>query len=272
MDALKNISFSIAIFLIGAIFIVLGLSDGIKVASYSLSIQDTLARIISFSLGGAFVAIAIYLEIKVRPAGGRNAEKSATPKDVLEPKNLQAEDFFHTLDDRPAGGFPDMVKNAIRVQILGRTAVNLLSQYERLFEQLGKGGCEIQLLFVDPASEASKFLYGSNPEVYRSNIISASQHLKKLKGIIGNCLQVRVTRHAPTSSVIVVEKQDLQQGFVQVQLYFLHSAIGRDRPIFKVNRCDKWYGIFQNEFTQLWSDSVEWDVCSFSENASKGQH
>ena len=156
-----------------------------------------------------------------------------------------------------------MVKDAVRVQILGRTAVNLLSQYQKVFEQLGGGGCEICLLFVDPLSEASKFLYGGNPEIYRNNIISASHNIKKLKFVLESRLQVRVTKHAPTLSIIIIEKRDSQQNFIQVQLYFLHSAVGRDRPIFRVNYGDKWYEIFQDEFNRLWSESIECDVSEF---------
>lgn len=175
----------------------------------------------------------------------------------------QAEQFFYTLDDKPADKFPNMVKDAVRVQILGRTAVNLLGQYQKVFEQLGRGGGEICLLFVDPLSEASKFLYGGNPEIYRNNIISASHQVKTLKFILERRLQVRVTKHAPTLSMIIIEKRDPQQNFIQVQLYFLHSAVGRDRPIFRVNYGDKWYEIFQDEFSRLWSESIDWDVSKF---------
>lgn len=269
MDFLKNISFSIALFLVGTVFLFLSLSRGFTVSSYNFTIQDTWARVASSIVGGILVVIAIYLEVKGRPTGEKGSTEEPATKETRsslpEARRQRAEEFFYTLDDESCEGFPNMVKDAARVQILGRTAVNILCQYDRVFEQLGKAGCEIQLLFVDPSSEASKFLYGSNPEIYMNNIISASQHLRKLKSIVGNRLHVKVTKHAPTSSIIVVEKQDIQQGFIHVQLYFLHSAVGRDRPIFKVNHGDKWYGIFRDEFTQLWADSIEWDISLFLE-------
>jgi hypothetical protein len=175
----------------------------------------------------------------------------------------EAEDFFYTLDDKPSESFPSMVQNALSIRILGRTAVNLLSQYQKLFEQLGQSGCEIRLLFVDPSSEACNFLYGSNPELYRHNMITAASHLKKLRCAVERQLEARVTKHAPTASIIIIEKQDMQQGFLQVQLYFLHGALGRDRPVFRVNYGDKWYGVFQEEFDGLWSESREWDEAQF---------
>jgi hypothetical protein len=270
MDILKNISFSIALFVIGAIFVFLGLSGGFIASSYSFTIHNVWLRAVSVIVGGALVAVAIYLEIKSRPPTTTTKETAQTksPTSSLEIRPT-AEGFFYTLDDRDSEGFTNMVKEAVRVRIMGRTTVNLLGQYERVFEQLGKSGCEIHLLFVDPSCEAAKFLYGSNPEVYRSNIISASQHLQRLKGVIGHQLQVRVTKHAPTLSIIIVEKKDLHQGFLQTQLYFLHSALGRDRPIFRVSYNDKWYGIFRDEFTQLWSASVEWDVSRFLNTGDK---
>lgn len=269
MDFLKNVSFSIALFLVGAVFLFSGLSGGLTVSSYNLAIQDVLPRVVSSIIGVTLIGIAVYLELKMRPA----SEKTPTTKPATEEKTLapsetkrgRAEEFFYTLDDTPMESFPSMVKDSVRVQILGRTAVNLLGQYEKVFRQLGRAGCEIQLLFVDPSSEASKFLYGGSPEIYRNNIISASQHIKNLKSVLGNQLQVRVTKHAPTSSIIVIERQDIQKSFVQVQLYFLHSAVGRDRPIFKVNRDDKWYSLFRDEFARLWADSVEWDIPGFLE-------
>jgi hypothetical protein len=277
MDTLKNISFSIALFIIGAIFILLGLSGGFTFSNYALAIQDVWSRIVAITIGVVLSIVAIYMETKMKSAGEKTLSgKTVATKDTARTeetaKQVPASSFFFTLDDKQVESFPDMVKDAVRIQILGRTSVNLLGQYEREFERLGKDGCEIQLLFVDPLSDASKFLYGSNPEIYKNNIISASQHLKKMKQILGTRLTVKTTKHAPTCSTIVIEKQDMQSGFVQVQLYFLHSAIGRDRPIFRVNYGDKWYGIFRDEFAKLWVDSVDWDVSKFLENISKGDN
>jgi hypothetical protein len=42
MDFLKNISFSIALFLIGAIFLFLGLSGGFTVSNYSVESTEIL--------------------------------------------------------------------------------------------------------------------------------------------------------------------------------------------------------------------------------------
>lgn len=263
MEVLKNISFSIALFLIGAIFVFFGLSGGFVLKSYSFMLNDIWARILSTFIGIVLVSFALYIEIRLKTISIGKTDAKKSDKNVLtgtKQTSMQTQDFFFTLDDKQAENFPVMIKDSICVQILARTIVNLLSQYEKTFEQIGREGCEIKFLFVDPSSDASKFLYGSDSEVYRSNIILAAQHIKKLKHILGARLQVRVIKHAPTVSAIIIQKQELTKSFMQVQLYFLHSAVGRDRPIFRVQYGDKWYKVFEDEFNQLWTDSAEWDI------------
>jgi hypothetical protein len=258
MEVLKNLSFSITLFVIGAIFILLGLSGGLSLADYSLAIQETWPRVIASLVGAILAGLGVYIEVRSKSLLGKPTAKEAEEQPG-ESRGLQAEVFFYTLDDSRAESFPNMVQDAVRLHILGRTMVNLLGQYGRVFEELSRSGCEVRLLFVDPSSEACRFLYGSNLEIYRSNIATTASHLERLRRVCGRQLQVKVTRHAPTSSIIIVEKQNLQQSFVQVQLYFLHSAVGWDRPIFRVTYGDKWYKTFQGEFNQLWSDSEEWN-------------
>jgi hypothetical protein len=195
---------------------------------------------------------------RLRKPTAKDTEKDkaiAPPK----PTGLQAEAFFYTLDDKRAESFPNMVRGAIRLHILGRTVVNLLSQYHKVFEELFRSGCEVRILFVDPSSETCEFAYDDSPEIYRSNVATVVSHLDKLRDVGDPRFEVRVIEHPPTLSVIVVEKQDLQQSFIHVQLYFLRSATSWDRPIFRVSYGDKWYRVFQDEFNQLWADSKEWN-------------
>jgi hypothetical protein len=260
-------SFSIALFLIGAAFILLGLSGGFTISNYSLAIKDAWPRVMSSLIGIVFASFAIYVEIKSRFLTGNTSAKSdgeSVPTASTKQAKIQAQDFFYTLDDQPAESFPAMVGESVCVYVLARTVVNLLSQYEKVFERLGTQGCEIRFLFVDPSSEVSRHLYGyGSDQVYRNNITLAAQHLKRLKHVTGPRLQVKVIKHAPTLSIIIIGKQDPVQGFIHAQLYFLHGAVGRDRPTFRVRYGDKWYKVFQDEFNQLWSHGVEWDATDF---------
>jgi hypothetical protein len=263
MDVLKNISFSIALFIIGAIFVLLGLSGGITIGSNSLAMQESWAKILSIIIGAILVTAAIYLEVKPR-----QPTKSGISVTTKGGQRARADSVIYTLDDESAESFPSMIDGANRVQILGRTAVNILSQYEEKFIELGKNGCEIQVLFLDPLCETAKFIYGENPNLYKSNIVSACQHLNLIKSTVGHRLQVRVTKHTPTISIVAIEKQDIQKSFVQVQFYFLSGVRGRDRLVFRVDYDDRWYQAFRNEFTQSWSESPEWNVSHYLEQVN----
>lgn len=171
----------------------------------------------------------------------------------------RADHFFRTLDDPGLDAFPAMVDGAVKLQVLGRTAVNLLNQYERIFERLIREGCELQFLFVDPQSEATTYIYGNSSEAFHTNFAASISHLHHLMNLPGANIHVRVTSHAPTSSLFIVNKKDDQRSFIRVQLYFLHSAFGRDRPIFRISRDDKWYSVFREEFVELWDNGKPYE-------------
>lgn len=168
--------------------------------------------------------------------------------------NVTAQEFFYTLDDKMGSNFPELIKNAKSVSVLARTAVNLLSQYERHFVELGKKGCEVKLLFISPKSDATKYVYGSNPEIFDENIRKMNFHLSRLEKSNGKLFSAKCIKHAPTTSLILIEAENPQDSFIIVQLYFLHSRISRDRPLFKIFSTDKWYSAFYDEFNQLWLD------------------
>ena len=171
-------------------------------------------------------------------------------KSIHESKTINAEDFFYTLDEKVDSNFPELIKDAKSVSILARTAVNLLGQYERQFEELGKRNCSVKLLFISPKSEAVKYVYGSNPEIFDENIRKMNYHLSKLKQKNGHLFEARCINHAPTTSLILIEREE--NSYIVVQLYFLHSRISRDRPLFKVFSTDIWYNAFYDEFNLLW--------------------
>lgn len=173
----------------------------------------------------------------------------------------EAQSFFYTLDDSShSESFPQLIKGANRIMILARTGVNLLSQYYRQFLTLGKSGCDIRLLIISPESDATKYVYGDNPEMFYENARKTDYYVKKLQDNIGSSFQIRTIKHAPTMGIMIFEKSKKEDCFIRCQLYFLHSLIGRDRPLFKIKHGDKWYRPFFNEFDELWQNGEMWDL------------
>lgn len=262
---LSRVRFSVWAVTIGALLFLLSLGSAIRLGTYEYAlVENVWARFLLGGLGLALVILGAYIEYRDKVM---ESDKRSTKDQEGYGEHALTEympnKFFYTLDDKRALGFSQMVAGATRVRVLSRTAVNLLSQYSRDFENLGLRECKIELLFVDPNSAVARYLYGDNPEIYQSNIKTAAHHLHKLKQKIGDKIEVRVTPHPPTFSLIIVEKEYSQDSFMQVQLYFLHGAIGRDRPLFRIPYSDPWYRIFYGEFERIWKSSVMWNVEQF---------
>ncbi|MBS1594098.1 MAG: DUF4062 domain-containing protein [Bacteroidetes bacterium] len=203
---------------------------------------------------GSLVSTSLTKLVKTHPGIGwiRANEIGA----VAQTPEIKAEEFFYTLDDKVNSNFPEIIKGAKSVKILARTAVNLVSQYERQFESLGEQGCEIKVLFISPDTEAAKYVYGTNPEIFEENIKKMNLYLTKLKKKIGTKFNSKCILHAPTLSLILIERENAEENFIIVQLYFLHSRVSRDRPLFKVYARDRWYGAFFDEFDKLWEGGL----------------
>lgn len=183
----------------------------------------------------------------------RNAGQAATPP--VAASKISIDDVFKTLDDLP--GFQIEAPGARRISILGRTAVNILSSYQRVFRDVCQAGCEVRLIFVDPTSEASRYLYGSQIEVYKNNLQASVSQVSTLANAIGPRLAIRTTKDVPPFSLVHIEKEG--NSYFRVQLNFMHSRIGRDRPVFMVSEHDAWYQAFVDEFEAIWHEGAGFD-------------
>jgi 8-oxo-dGTP diphosphatase len=83
MDTLKNISFSIALFIIGAIFILLGLSGGVTINNNSLIMRELWEKSLSTIIGLSLVITAVYLELR----GKLPSRESKNINEFHEPSN-----------------------------------------------------------------------------------------------------------------------------------------------------------------------------------------
>jgi hypothetical protein len=208
------------------------------------------------ALGSVFAGAAFFSELKLKGLRAKSSQDVQKPE--MDTKS-DADRFFFTLDDKESGSFEALAEGAHRISILSRTGVNLLGQYQRVFEQLGASGCCVRLLLLDPSCEAARYIYGDATHLYHSNVNTTASHLRNLRKKIGDQLQAKTTKHAPPLSIIIVERQPIEKSVVRVQLYFLHRCLGRDRPLFQVTHLDKWYNVFMEEFNQIWTASDDWN-------------
>jgi len=263
MDAIKNISFSIALVVIGAIFILVGASGGIFFSNFQIEIDQSWEKGMLIVFGILMVGAAVLVEIRSK-AGQFKGFGSGGSGEKPTGQSSDAENFFYTLDKKGLESFPELIKDAVSVKITARTIVNLLNQYGNDLEELGRSGCELKFLVVNPESDVSKSLYGINPEAFYNNSVATARHLERLKVSLGSKLQTRIINKAPTVSIMIIEKKDAVKGIVQIQFY-LYSVIGRNRHIFDIRHGDKWFKMFAEEFNVLWMEGIEWDTKTFLE-------
>lgn len=252
MDWIKNLRLPLVLVLVGVAVTILGLTGGVALGSYGLTMDEQVPRIVSFFFGITLVGLGIWLD--------RNTVKPEHQIIVNRPLPQTAEAVLHTLDDDVRFAFSQRTLGSRRLSIFARTAVNLLNTYQQTFVELARNGAHIRLLCVDPTSEACRTIYGGAHEIYVHNVLTTQRILVDLKRQLGNKLEVRVTRHAPTFGLTIVERASADNSSIDIQFYFLHAQTGRGRPILPVYFKDKWYSVFMDEFDALWNDASVWDL------------
>jgi nucleoside phosphorylase len=183
-------------------------------------------------------------------------------------RKSQRSTILYTLDDHGVQRFHEMVDGASQVDVLSRTSVNLLGTYRSTFATLVQSGCRIRMLVVDPHSDVAKYLYGSNPDLFTSNLRTTVQHVRDIEGQLGvrvsddeSPLQIRLLREFPPFSMTRVQRPN-GEAIVRVQLNFLYTLISRDRPVFDLSAGSDWYTRFESEFDAIWNSPT---VGSFDE-------
>lgn len=167
-----------------------------------------------------------------------------------------------TVDDVPDANIIAIVKDARELSIVGRTAINVIAGYtQRVLDMLRSGG-QLRLVLVDPACDAARYLYGKNFAIYRRNLALAAAHLKGLNEDLRRdhperSVELRLMSDIPPFSLLIAEKLNPDNSFLQVQLNFLYTRISRDRPILRVYRNDQWFDHFYAEFKSIWEEHSE---------------
>lgn len=245
MDKLINkVSFSLGVAGLGTVLLILGLTGKVSIGKASSGIATSGTQVAAVCLGIAMIAGCFVLEVHRFRAKTRRAPRDAEGV------------HFYSLDEE-TGGLPSFAKGAKRIQLTCRTGVNLITQYKKFLEELGRSGCELDLLFVDPSSPAASQVYGPNTaNLFQNNIVAIAPHLKSLKGIYGDRLRVKKLNYLPTTSVMLI--QNTEESFVRVTLYFMHARVSRDRPIFRLSSAHLWYNCFVEEVTELWKNGQDW--------------
>jgi hypothetical protein len=250
MDAAKNFPLITLIFLVGVVMTFISAIGQVDLFGLKIGPMTDWSRIVLGAAGIAAIGFSIDREFF---APKRALQSDGKPLAVSGPAVVKAAAFFQTLDDREQQSFPSLSNGANRIRILARTIVNLASQYQKIIENMARQGVKIEILLVDPNSESAKYLYGANYEVYKGNVVRSLNVLASLQKKFPDNVEIKFFPYVPTVGIICYDKDKSDSSLVQVQLYFLHGAIGRDRPVFTISKGDMWYDVFNDEFNSIWN-------------------
>jgi hypothetical protein len=172
-----------------------------------------------------------------------------------------ARTLFVGLTESPARSIADLLTAAERISISGRTALNLFVRYGGAITEAVKRGAEVRVLLVDPGSSATSVLYGRDPATYASNFRSVELKISEVQlatnGATGT-FEVRLMDEAPTYGIVIAEKDPREASLAAMQVYFLHTRTGADRPVVVFPAIDPWFKVFISEFNAGWRKASTW--------------
>lgn len=248
MEKLKGHSYSVVTIVLAVILLFLGFEGNFQTTNITVELSSLGGRIVFIILGVTLAALSMVMEFRL----------ARRTKPETKGNQSNASDFLFTIEDGPPVPFPVLVKNAKSVSILARTGVNILNSHTNTIIQLCENGCEVRLLLLDPDAGIQNHIYGDNPEIYKSNIESATIQINKIRMAASGKFFARKTVHAPTFSQLIVEKPNTSENSIRIQIFFLHNAQAiSTRPNFSVSYGDRWYELFADEFELIWKNAKE---------------
>jgi hypothetical protein len=179
----------------------------------------------------------------------RQAQESPTPR------------TFATSGESPAYSIRELLKGAKRISISGRTALAIFVRYSGELIEAVEDGAEIQILIVDPRSPASNSLYGQDQETYAANFRNVTirrDHIKREVAGKQGVFEVRLMRDAPTYGIVICERAENRNSVALVQIYFMYTRIGANRPVARIDGSDIWFSVFVREFNAAWRKAEKW--------------
>lgn len=160
----------------------------------------------------------------------------------------------------------ERLKGATRIAISGGSLFRLMSEYQRVFEDLAKSGCEMRFLVSDPNSQASLFLSSvvvyesANPETYRENMKNSIKALESIATRHPELCQLRLADFAPPFSVVIIEKGNAS-CLIQVEIYPF-KVPARERPtlLLDKDKDPRLHEFFRDQYNAMWDSNhvSEW--------------
>ncbi len=162
---------------------------------------------------------------------------------------VKMNDFMYVIGDNPDALFSKIIKDAKRVSILGRTAINIANLYDTDIKESLETGCVYRILICDHEDDLITKIYSKR---FMENAVTARLFYGDIQKKYPN-LELRTTKRILGYSMTIVEYNDIERNFINFIIY-QNTMKGNQRPMFTIKYDNNWYNKFVKEFDFLWCD------------------
>lgn len=274
MDSLKHIPFTIALFLIGAGFVLVGFLGHVPLGAGLTAALSIWARVALVLIGAVFAGLAVFMEGRLRGIFGRKKDKPPSPatagsKTTLETYGANVTEPFPdavgwavTLDDRATAYEKLREKARKRIAILGvgmtnlseheldslksqaeRVSIDLLMMDPEYLKTHPEFTCELERLFDIPyfGDRAQKSFDRLNAACQKWNNERNSRYKFRL----------RVYQHLPTVSMVMIDPDEANSEII-FEMFLYKSAVRPRFTLVNVKSDNRLFEAFKLEYSKVW--------------------
>lgn len=160
---------------------------------------------------------------------------------------VKVNDFMYVINDNSDALFSKIIKDAKKVSILGRTAINIVNLYDTDIKESLEAGCSYRILTCDHKDDLISQIYSKR---FIENATTARIFFADMQKQYPN-LEFRTINKILGYSMTIVEYDRAERNLINFIVY-QNTMKGNQRPMFTIKYDDDWYNKFVTEFNFLW--------------------
>jgi len=249
---------------LGLLVAILGMMNSLTIGSNELQISSPWYRAILVSVGLLIALLAIFFRHLFESVDGQESVKDrsdATQREAST-EHPQLPEGLYRWEESAHLTFTRLLEKSIRLNISGRTAVNILSRNELEVGAFLRRGGRLRLVVLDPASADGLDIYTEPTADLKDNLSRGLRYASALSEAHPGRVEVRVTARPPTLGIVWTEGSETSQvvpgvtSVMQLKLYLDHSVTGAGRPHVAVSSGEPWYRVLTEDFEAVWLSAV----------------
>lgn len=160
---------------------------------------------------------------------------------------VKVNDFMYVINDNSDALFSQIIKDAKKVSILGRTVINIVNLYDTDMRESLEAGCSYRILTCDHKDDLISQIYSKR---FMENATTARIFFEDMQKKYSN-LEFRTINKTLGYSMTIVEYDQAERNLINCIVY-QNTMKGNQRPMFTIKYDNNWYKKFVNEFNFLW--------------------